>query len=89
MEQKTEREWKSIRCPGGKGKTLIMAEWEIVQRVGMDLRMASTVRVTISSTPARPSSAVARLKNGQTVDQVVGAVPKVQLKTKVDALLAQ
>jgi hypothetical protein len=30
LEQKTEREWKSIRCPGGKGKTLIMVEWEIV-----------------------------------------------------------
>ena len=28
-------------------------------------------------------------KNGQTVDQVVGAVPKVQLKTKVDTLLAK
>ncbi len=28
-------------------------------------------------------------KNGQTVDQVVGAVPKAQLKTKVDALLAK
>jgi hypothetical protein len=30
LEQKTEREWKSIRCPRGKGKTLIMVEWEIV-----------------------------------------------------------
>jgi hypothetical protein len=30
LEQKTEREWKSIRCPGEKGKTLIMVEWEIV-----------------------------------------------------------
>jgi thioredoxin-like negative regulator of GroEL len=28
-------------------------------------------------------------KGGQTVDQVVGAVPKTQLKTKVDALLAK
>ncbi len=28
-------------------------------------------------------------KNGQTVDQVVGAVPKSQLKTKVDALLTK
>lgn len=28
-------------------------------------------------------------KNGQTVDQVVGAVPKAQLKTKIDALLAK
>ncbi|MBS1125656.1 MAG: trxA [Nitrospirae bacterium] len=27
-------------------------------------------------------------KNGERVDQVVGAVPKVQLKTKVDSLLA-
>ncbi len=28
-------------------------------------------------------------KNGQTVDQVVGAVPKAQLKSKIDALLAK
>ena len=28
-------------------------------------------------------------KNGQTVDQVVGAVPKTQLKTKIDTLLAK
>ena len=28
-------------------------------------------------------------KNGQTVDQVVGAVPKAQLKTKVDTLLSK
>jgi thioredoxin 1 len=28
-------------------------------------------------------------KGGQTVDQVVGAVPKTQLKTKVDTLLAK
>jgi thioredoxin 1 len=27
-------------------------------------------------------------KDGKTVDQIVGAVPKVQLKSKVDALLA-
>jgi thioredoxin 1 len=26
-------------------------------------------------------------RNGQTVDQVVGAVPKAQLKTKIDSLL--
>ena len=26
-------------------------------------------------------------KNGQTIDQVVGAVPKAQLKSKIDALL--
>ena len=28
-------------------------------------------------------------KGGQTVDQVVGAVPKAQLKTKVDTLLSK
>ena len=28
-------------------------------------------------------------KNGQTVDQVVGAVPKTQLKSKVDSLLSK
>jgi len=28
-------------------------------------------------------------KNGQTIDQIVGAVPKPQLKAKVDALLAK
>lgn len=30
MEQKIEREWNSIRCPGGKDKTLVMIEWNIV-----------------------------------------------------------
>jgi hypothetical protein len=34
LEQKTEREWKSILCPGEKDKTLIMVEWDIVSERG-------------------------------------------------------
>lgn len=34
LEQKTEREWKSLHCPGGKGKTWIMVEWDIVSEKG-------------------------------------------------------
>jgi hypothetical protein len=30
LEQKIEREWKSIHCPGTKDKTLVMIEWNIV-----------------------------------------------------------
>jgi hypothetical protein len=29
MEQKIERERKSIVCPEGKGNTMVMCEWEI------------------------------------------------------------
>jgi hypothetical protein len=29
MEQKIEREWKSIVCPEAKGNTMVMCEWEI------------------------------------------------------------
>jgi hypothetical protein len=38
LEKKIEREWKSIRCPGEKGKTLIMVEWEIVSEKGRILK---------------------------------------------------
>lgn len=38
MEKKIEREWKSVRCPGQKGKTLIMVEWEIVSKEGRLLK---------------------------------------------------
>ena len=38
MEQKTEREWKSIRCPRGKAKTLVMVEWDIVSEKGRILK---------------------------------------------------
>ncbi len=38
MEQKTEREWKSIRCPGDKDKTLVMVEWIIVSEKGRILK---------------------------------------------------
>ncbi len=34
MERKIEREWKSIRCPEGKDKTIIMVEWDIVSEQG-------------------------------------------------------
>ncbi len=34
MEQKIQREWKSIVCPEGKGKTMVMCEWNIVSGEG-------------------------------------------------------
>jgi hypothetical protein len=38
LEQKIERDWKSIRCPGGKEKTLVMVEWNIVSEKGRILK---------------------------------------------------
>ncbi len=38
MEQQTEREWKSIRCPGRKDKTFIMIEWDILSEKGRLLK---------------------------------------------------
>jgi hypothetical protein len=38
LEQKIEREWKSIRCPRGKDKTLVMVEWNIVLEKGRILK---------------------------------------------------
>lgn len=34
MEQKIEREWKTVTCPEGKKKTMVMCEWEIVSGGG-------------------------------------------------------
>jgi len=34
VEQKIEREWKSISCPGGKDKTWVMVEWNITSEKG-------------------------------------------------------
>jgi hypothetical protein len=38
MEQKTEREWKSINCPGREGKTVVMVEWDIISEKGRILK---------------------------------------------------
>lgn len=38
MEQKIEREWKSIHCPGEKDKTLVMVEWDIISEKGRILK---------------------------------------------------
>ena len=38
MEQKIEREWKSISCPGERVKTKIMVEWDIVSEKGRILK---------------------------------------------------
>jgi hypothetical protein len=38
MEQKIEREWRSILCPGKEDKTLIMVEWNIVSEKGRILK---------------------------------------------------
>ncbi len=34
MEQKVEREWRSIRCPGRGDKVLVMIEWGVVSEKG-------------------------------------------------------
>ena len=38
MEQRIERQWKSIVCPDGKEKSLIICEWEIVSKGGNILK---------------------------------------------------
>jgi len=38
LEQKIEREWKSIKCPGRGEKTAIMVEWDIVSQKGRILK---------------------------------------------------
>jgi len=34
LEQRIEREWKSILCPGDKERTRVMVEWEILSKKG-------------------------------------------------------
>jgi hypothetical protein len=34
LEQKREREWKSVACPEGKGRALVMLEWVVVSEKG-------------------------------------------------------
>jgi len=38
VEQKREREWKMVLCPGGKGRNLVMCEWNIVLEKGRILK---------------------------------------------------
>ena len=38
MEQTREREWKTVLCPGGKGRNLVMCEWDIVSEKGRILK---------------------------------------------------
>jgi len=38
MEQKIAREWKSIVCPEGKEKAIVMCEWDILSEVGRILK---------------------------------------------------
>ena len=38
MEQKIAREWKSIVCPDGKEKAIVMCEWDILSEVGRILK---------------------------------------------------
>ncbi len=38
MEQKIEREWKSIVCPDGKAKSVVMCEWDILSEKGRILK---------------------------------------------------
>ena len=34
MEQKIEREWRLIRCPGRENKVLVMIEWDVGSEKG-------------------------------------------------------
>jgi len=38
MEKKIEREWKSIVCPDGKEKVIVMCEWDILSEMGRILK---------------------------------------------------
>ena len=38
MERKIEREWKSIACPDGKYKSMVMCEWEMLSEEGRILK---------------------------------------------------
>jgi hypothetical protein len=38
MEQKIEREWKSILCPGEKDKVFVMIEWDVLSEKGRILK---------------------------------------------------
>ena len=38
MEQQREREWRTIRCPEGKARNLVMCEWDIVSEKGRILK---------------------------------------------------
>jgi len=34
MEEKIDREWKSIRCPGREDRVLVMIEWVVISEKG-------------------------------------------------------
>jgi len=38
MEQKKEREWRTIACPEGKGRTRVMCEWDVASEKGRILQ---------------------------------------------------
>lgn len=38
MEQKREREWKTVLCPGGRGRHSVMCEWDILSEKGRILK---------------------------------------------------
>jgi len=38
LEQKREKEWKMVLCPGGRGRNLVMCEWEIASEKGRILK---------------------------------------------------
>ena len=40
LEQKREREWKSVACPEGRGRALVMLEWDVVSEKGRILKRA-------------------------------------------------
>jgi hypothetical protein len=38
LDQKIEREWRSIRCPRSEDQTSVMVEWNIVSEKGRILK---------------------------------------------------
>jgi hypothetical protein len=38
VEQTREREWQSVVCPEGKGRALVMLEWDVVSEKGRILK---------------------------------------------------
>ena len=43
MEQRVEREWKSVRCPQGEGRIRIMCEWKVIAVEGRVLKRELTL----------------------------------------------
>ena len=43
LEQRVEREWKSVRCPHGEGRVRLMCEWKVIAVEGRILKKELTL----------------------------------------------